>query len=60
MSRRSHLYGGRLTPGGRQALDAARDAAGRPDVPTGTQHLLLGVLGEPKGLGAKVLESLEK
>src|SRR3989442_804447 len=49
---------GRLAPGGRQALDAAREAAGRPDVPTGTQHLLLGVLGEPKGLGAKVLESL--
>src|SRR5438445_9523096 len=57
MSRLSRLYGGRLTPGGRHALDAAREAAGAPNVPTGTHHLLLGILDEGKGLGAKVLGS---
>jgi ATP-dependent Clp protease ATP-binding subunit ClpA len=50
-------FGGQSTSGARHVLSEARKAAGSNDL-VGSQHILLGLVAEGKGLGAKVLERL--
>jgi ATP-dependent Clp protease ATP-binding subunit ClpA len=48
----------RFTTGGRVAVTSAQQAAGGIDQPVGTQHLLLGLLAEERGVAAQILRAL--
>jgi len=55
------LWGGvPHTPAGKSVLDFALEEANlfRPTYPIGTEHLVLGVLRTPEGLGCRVLDYL--
>src|SRR5436189_117679 len=56
--RMERIFRGHFTAGGHNAVDAARRLAGGTDTTVGSHHLLLGILSEPNGLGAKVLDDL--